>query len=304
MIKVEKAAELTGHSNPIFTLELSQKPGILFTGGNDKGLVEWSLETNSFIKVMFPVAASIYAIHCPPGYPLLFAGLRNGDVLVFDFIEQKITRTLKHHQAPIFDIKSVGRKNELLVASEDGTVTIWNLKTLEQVYAIKVSNDTIRSISISPNGKQAAFGCRDNTVRIYDLEDYTLIKTLHGHTMPVFAVQYAPDGSYLVSGSRDAQIKIWDSLSFDQVKNIPAHLFAVNHIAFHPALPYFATASMDKSIKIWGADDFKLYKIISREKGFASHLLSINKLTWNGDQLLSASDDKRIIIWNIQFDAI
>ncbi len=61
MITVEKTAELTGHSNPIFTLELSQKPGILFTGGNDKGLVEWSLKDNAFIKVMFPVAASVYA---------------------------------------------------------------------------------------------------------------------------------------------------------------------------------------------------------------------------------------------------
>ncbi|MEO6851965.1 MAG: WD40 repeat domain-containing protein, partial [Mucilaginibacter sp.] len=128
------------------------------------------------------------------------------------------------------------------------------------------------------------------------------IKTLIGHTMPVFTVQYAPDGSYLASGSRDAQVKIWDSTSFELIKNIPAHLFAVNHIAFHPDKPYFATASMDKSIKIWGSDDFKLYKIISREKGFASHRLSINKLAWNGDQLISVSDDKQVMIWNIQFD--
>src|SRR5471030_2292070 len=111
MITAEKIAELTGHGNPIFTLELSQKPGILFTGGNDKGLVEWSLKENAFIKVMFPVAASVYAIHCPAGYPLLFAGLRNGDVLVFNFTEQRIVKTLKHHPAPIFDIKSVNRKN-------------------------------------------------------------------------------------------------------------------------------------------------------------------------------------------------
>ena len=100
MITAEKIAELTGHGNPIFTLELSQKPGILFTGGNDKGLVEWSLKDNAFIKVMFPVAASVYAIHCPQGYPLLFAGLRNGDVLVFDFIEQKIIKTLKDTSPP------------------------------------------------------------------------------------------------------------------------------------------------------------------------------------------------------------
>jgi WD40 repeat protein len=303
MITVNKIAELTGHGNPIFTLELSQKPGIVFTGGNDKGLVEWSLKDNSFIKVMFPVAASVYAIHCPVGYPLLFAGLRNGHILVFDFIEQKIIHTLKGHQQPIFDIKSIRRKDELLVASEDGTVSVWSLKTFDQVYTVKVSHDTIRSINIAPDEKQAAFGCRDNSIKIYDLEDYTLIKSLHGHTMPVFTVQYSPDGSYLASGSRDAQIKIWDSLTFELIKNIPAHLFAVNHIAFHPAQPYFATASMDKSIKIWGSDDFKLYKIINREKGYASHLLSVNKLVWNGSQLLSVSDDKRVIIWDIRFDA-
>src|ERR1700744_1564339 len=173
MITVEKIAELTGHSNPIFTLELSQKPDILFTGGNDKGLVEWSLKDNAFIKVIFPVSASVYSIHCPVDYPLLFTGLRNGDVLVFNFIEQKIVKILKHHKAPIFDIKSVNRKNEFLIASEDGTVSVWSLVTLDLIYSIKVSLDTIRCISISPNEKQVAFGCRDNSVKIYDLDDYS-----------------------------------------------------------------------------------------------------------------------------------
>jgi centriolar protein POC1 len=295
----EKIAELTGHGNPIFTLELSQKPGILFTGGNDKGLVEWSLKDNSFIKVMFPVQASVYAIHCPAGYPLLFAGLRSGVVLVFDFIEQKIIKSLRHHVKPIFDIKSVNHKKELLIASEDGTVSVWNLDTLEIIHSFTVSADTVRCMAISPDEKRVAFGCRDNQVKIYDLEDYTLIKILHGHTMSVFSLAYSVDGIHLISGGRDAQVKIWDTATYQLIKNIPAHLFAVNHILFHPTHPYFATASMDKSIKIWGSDDFKLYKIISREKGYASHPLSVNKLAWNGDQLISVSDDKSIMVWNI-----
>jgi centriolar protein POC1 len=301
MITVEKAAELTGHSNPLFALTLSQKPGILFTGGNDKGVVEWSLKTNEFIKVMFPVAASVYAIHCPEGYPLMMTGLRNGDVLVFDFIKQQLLPILKHHHKPVFDIKSVNSKKELLIASEDGTVSIWGLDTLQLIHTIKVSTDTVRCISISTDEKQVAFGCRDNDIKVYDLEDYTLISTLKGHTMPIFSLQYSPDGSYLASGSRDAQVKIWDTEKFELIENIPAHLFAVNHIAFHPSLPYFATASMDKSIKIWGSDDFKLYKVISREKGYATHRLSVNKLVWHSGQLLSASDDKSVIIWDISF---
>jgi centriolar protein POC1 len=301
MITVEKITELSGHSNPIFAEELSQKPGILFTGGNDKGVVEWSLKNNTFIKVMFPVAASVYAIHCPVGYPLLLAGLRSGEVLIFDFLKQQVIKSIKHHQKPIFDIKSVNSKKELLIASEDGTVSIWSLETLELLHTISVSADTVRCISIAPDEKQVAFGCRDNDIRIYDLEDYTLIKIITGHTMPVFAIQYSPLGNYLVSGSRDAQVKIWNSATYELMHSIPAHLFAVNHISFHPTLPYFATASMDKSIKIWGSDDFKLYKIISREKGYEMHRLSVNKIAWNNDQLISISDDKQIMIWDVQF---
>jgi centriolar protein POC1 len=298
---VIKTADLTGHSNPIFTLELSQKPGVLFTGGNDKGLVEWNLADNTFIKVMFPVPTSIYAIHCPEGYPLMFAGLRSGEVLVFNFIEQKITHRLRHHIKPIFDIKSISKKDELLIASEDGSISVWSLKSLELLHTIAVSNDTIRSISVNSVENQVAFGCRDNRVMIYDSEDYSPIKALIGHTMAVFSLAYSPNGEYLVSGARDAQVKIWDNKTYTLIQNIPAHLFAVNHITFHPTRPYFATASMDKSIKIWDAADFKLRKIISREKGYPSHVLSINKLAWYGDELLSVSDDKVIMRWQVDF---
>jgi len=300
MISVKKKAELTGHGNPVFTLELSQKTGILFSGGNDKGLVEWSLKTDSFIKVLFPVVSSVYAIHCPVSLPLLFAGLRNGNIPVFDFLKQQAINPLIHHQKPVFDIKSVRHKQELIAASEDGTVSVWSLATLTLVHVLKVSADTVRCISISPDETQVAFGCRDNTIAIYDLSDYTLIKTIHGHSMSVFSLAYSSSGNHLVSGSRDAQVKIWDTGDYSLVHTIPAHLFAVNAIAVHPQLPYFATASMDKSIKIWGADDFKLYKIISREKGYESHQLSVNKIIWNGDQLISTGDDKRIIIWDVE----
>lgn len=298
----EKITELSGHSNPIYTLELSQKPGILFTGGNDKGLVEWSLKTNSFIKVMFPVPSSVYAIHCPAGYPLMFPGLRSGEVLIFDFIKQQLLPSLKHHVKPVFDIKSIVSKKELLVASEDGNVSVWNLDTLQLLHTIKVSHDTIRSIAISPDEKQIAFGCRDGQIKIYDSSDYSLITAFEAHPMAIFSLQFANDGSYLISGARDAQLRIWDSGNYTMIKNIPAHLFAVNHICFHPTQPYFASASMDKTIKIWNAEDFKLDKIISREKGYACHRLSINKLAWNGDDLISTSDDKTVMVWRIGFE--
>lgn len=302
MLQAELKTTLSGHQNPIFSLENSQKKGILFSAGNDKGVVEWSLKTGSFIKVMFPVQHSVYALHCPENFPLLLAGDRSGQVLVFDFIEQKISARLSYHQLPVFDIRSVSSKNELLVSSEDGQVSVWNLNTFELLYTFKVCEQTVRVISVSPDESTVAFGCKDNTIRIYRLEDYSHLHTLSSHTMPVTSLQFSPDGSKLISGSRDAQLKIWDARSFSEIRNIPAHLFAVYSIAYHPELPYLATCSRDKTIKIWDSENFVLLKTISVDKNYDSHRLSVNKLIWSNydNSLISAGDDKEIKVWNIR----
>ncbi len=303
MINILNKASLSGHQNPIFTVENSQKPGIIFTAGNDKGVVEWSLSIPGFIKVLFPVKSSVYALHCPVGYPLLLAGERSGQVDVFNFEEQKITGTLQHHKLPVFDIKSIRSKNELLVSSEDGTVSVWDLISLKQLYNFKVSSETVRVISISPDEKTVAFGCKDSKIRIYRLSDYSQIYELDEHTLPVTSLQFSPDGNKLLSGSRDAQLKIWDTSDYSLLKNIPAHLFSVYSIAFHPELPYFATASRDKSIKIWEGENYELVKTLSLEKGYDSHRLSINKIIWEpvNSHLISISDDKLVKIWDVEF---
>lgn len=288
---------LSGHQNPIYALANSAKPGIFFTAGNDKGIVEWSLEKMAFVKVLMPVKTSVYSLY---NYQhQLFAGLRSGEVSIYDFTLQTVTATFQAHEKPVFDLVVIPEKLEYLTASEDGTVGIWSLKDNSLLYRIKVSRDTVRSIAISPDGSHAAFGCKDNFIRIYDLTDYSLLYELEHHTLPVTSVGYSPDGRYLISGARDAQLNFWPIPGYELKQTIPAHLFGIYGIAFHPTLPYFATASQDKSIKLWGSDDLRLYKILSVEKNTNGHTHSVNKIVWtpDGKYLLSTGDDKLIMIW-------
>lgn len=302
MIQIEHIATLSGHQNPIYTLENSQKKGIIFTAGNDKGVVEWRVDEPGFIKVLFPVNSSVYALHCTESHPLLFAGERSGQVDVFNFEEQKISGRLQFHKLPIFDIKSVKSKNELICSSEDGTVSVWDMSNLNMLYNFKVSDQTVRVISISPDEKTVAFGSKDNSIKIYNLEDYSLQYELKEHSMPISSLQFSPDGKQLLSGSRDAQMKVWNTEDYSLIQNIPAHLFSIYGIAYHPKLSLLATASRDKSIKIWDAENFKLLKTISTEKGFNGHQLSINKIVWEPEnqRLISVGDDKLVKIWDIK----
>lgn len=288
---------LTGHQNPVYALTNSGKEGIFFTGGNDKGVVEWSLKKMSFLKVLMPVKTSVYSLHEYDN--LLYVGLRSGELSIFDLGKQVVTAHFQAHEKPVFDVIVIPSKQEFLTASEDGTVGIWSLSDLSLLYRIRVSADTVRSIAISPDASHAAFGCKDGLVRIYDLNDYSLLYELEKHTLPVTSVQYSPDGKYLISGGRDAQLNFWSVPGYEARHTIPAHLFSVYAIAFHPALPYFATASQDKSIKLWGSDDLKLYKILSTEKNTNGHTHSVNKLVWtpDGKYLLSTGDDKLVMVW-------
>lgn len=287
----------SGHQNPVYALSNSGKEGIFFTAGNDKGIVEWSLEKMAFVKVLMPVKSSVYCLHYHND--LLFAGLRNGDLSVFDLSTQTVVATFQAHEKPIFDIITIPAKKEFLTAAEDGTVGVWSLTDYSLLYRIPVSYDTVRAMAVSPDGTKAAFGCKDGFVRIYNLSDYSREHRLEKHTHPVTSVQYAPDGKYLVSGGRDAQLNFWSLPDYEHKLTIPAHMFSVYGIAFHPTLPYFATASQDKSIKLWGSDDLKLYKILSLEKNTNGHTHSINRLTWtpDGKYLITTGDDKMVMIW-------
>ena len=288
---------LNGHQNPIYALAKAEDPQRFYSAGNDKGVVEWSLTDMAFVKVILPVQSSVYALH-RFGH-LLFVGQRSGAILVFDLEANQLVTSLNFHEKGVFDLKSIVSKNELLSTGEDGTVAVWSLKDFSLLYHFPVLNNTIRVIALSNDQKEVALGAKDGLIRIYSAEDFTLTNELQSHTLPITSIVYSPNGDYMISGSRDAQLKVWSLPGYHLINTIPAHLFSIYSIAFHPVLPYFATCSQDKSIKVWSSTDFKLFKILSNEKGVEGHFHSINKMIWSqdGKYLISTGDDRQIKIW-------
>jgi len=295
MTVLTKVANLEGHEHPIYSLCVSQKPRILFSGGGEGAVVEWSLKNMSPIKVMYKTKASIYALNCPKSLPLLISGDRAGQISVFDFVEQKLIFQKKLSDKPIFGLCTID--NLLYFISEDGILRIFDLISLKLLQEIQVSSEPLRSITYDSAQNIICIGAKDNRIYYFSVTENRITGSDEEHTLPVFSLAFDEQRSQVYSGSRDAQVKVWKA---GQSKNLAAHMYAVNSIIAVPDLPYFATASMDKSIKIWHSETLDLLAIGDAQRN-QGHTKSVNALAYTSfeNYLISAGDDRMIMVWQL-----
>jgi len=303
MIRVEKIHSLTGHRDCVYTIEGSDNDAHFFSAAGDGMVVRWNLSAPDEGELIAKLPNSVYALHYLATEDHLVAGHNYEGIHLLNWKEKREIASLKLSAASIFDIKSF--QNDLLVASGDGSLTVVDLQKWAVKKKLIISEKSARTIAINPIRGELAVGFSDYFIRVFSLDDYSLKYEFQAHQNSVFTLRYTSDFKFLISGSRDAHIKAWDvSAGYAQAAEVAAHLFAINHIAFSPSGKYFVTGSMDKSIKVWDTSELKLLKVIDKSR-HAGHGTSVNKLLWTSfnDQLVSASDDRTLSVWKLQFDS-
>ena len=301
MIEIHKIHTLTGHRDCVYTLQQGEEPYQFFSGAGDGMIVLWNLKHPEEGEVIVKLPNSVYAFHFLQHQNLLVAGHNYDGIHLLDWKSKKELTSLQLGKAAIFDIQSF--ENDLLVASGDGTVYVIDLANWLVKKKISFSEKSARTMAINEEQGELAVGYSDNYIRIFDVKDYQLKREWQAHANSVFCLAYSNDSKILLSGSRDARLKAWDVKGgYAQAAEIVAHLYAINSVAFSPNGKHFVTCSLDKSIKVWDFDNLTLLKVIDKAR-HAGHGTSVNKLLWSSfnNQMISASDDRTISVWNIIF---
>jgi WD40 repeat protein len=299
-VQVQKVHSLTGHNDAIYTLHTAGISNKFFSAGGDGMVVLWDLEHTDAGQLIARLPNSIYGMCLSASHDALIVGHNYEGIHVLDWQNKREIGSLLITKSAIFDIQAYG--SGVLVADGDGVVTLASIDSLSVVQQVKASEKSARTIAINHAAGDIAVGYSDNFIRVFD-ENLCVKFEWQAHANSVFTLRYTPDNRFLISGSRDARLKVWDlETGYKQVEEIVAHLFAINHLDFSPDGKHFVTCSMDKSIKVWGAEEMKLLKVIDRAR-HAGHGTSVNKVLWTShqDQLISASDDRKISVWQIIF---
>lgn len=299
MVEVTLENTLIGHQNPIYTLAVDEQNGLLYSAGNDKGIVEWDLNTLKFKRVLCTVPSSVYNLCYIAEKDLLVATLRTGGILVIRKSEPELVAKLAVEKGAAFVVKAILSKNELLAIDEYGKAYVWNLENFELLYSFQATNTTVRSLEIDEEKHLMALGDKNGFVHLLDFRDYHTLLSKKIHTQSVTSLSFV-DG-HLISGGRDAKMYKLSITDLSVLAEVTPHMFTVYGIV-SLGNSYFASVSRDKTLKIWDSE-FKLQKNVSRDRGIDSHHLSINTVVYSATQqlLCTAGDDKMVKVWKISY---
>ena len=292
-----KIKEVSGHVGAIYSCTKSN--GFLFTGGADKIVAKWNLETGDQDNFSIKLSNSTYSIKIIKD-DVLAIGLSNGDLHLIDIALKKELKFYKQHKSSIFSIKTNLFKNHFYTSDLEGNLAIWDCETFELLSFLPLNCGKIRKISINSIGTLISLACQDESLRVFETQFYNEIYNSKKHKDGATSVIFHPkNDDLLISGGKDAFLKVINWRGNKIISEFPAHNFAIYDIVSFADYNIFITVSRDKSIKLWNLENYSFITKVEKKDGGHSHSINALEIT-EFNSFVTVGDDKKIINWQIR----
>lgn len=294
-----KRLEIKGHSGAIYTCAFDGE--FIYTGSADKYVTRWDIEKGIQDKFAIKFDNSVYAIEVCEH--LLFVGLSNGSLHIFDLNSKEELKNYTQHTQAIFSICYNPYKKQVYVGDAGGNLSVWNSIDLSLMIALPLAAGKIRDINIDAEGNHFVVSGLKGVVRIFDAEYFNEINTLTTDESGVMSILFHPANSkQIITGGKDALIKVWNLETGKEDQEVIAHNFSVYRLLSMNNGKTIISASKDKTVKIW---DSKLNFIERLDFKVGGHRHSVNDIVkLNENSFVSCSDDRRIIVWDTKKDKL
>ncbi len=212
----------------------------------------------------------------------------------------KFRRVLKGHFGKIYAMQWSGDGTNLVSASQDGKLIVWNSLTTNKIQAIPLRSSWVMTCSYEQTkGSIVACGGLDNLCSIYQLEQAPVMratKELAAHDGYLSCCRFIDEQNILTS-SGDSTCILWDVERAEARMTFKDHAGDVMSVALNPKDPnMFVSGSCDSTSKLW---DIRMGKSTHTFEGHESDINSVDFFP-DGNAFGTGSDDSSCRLFDIR----
>jgi len=222
-------------------------------------------------------------------------------IVTIQRIQMRTRRTLRGHLAKIYAMHWSTESRNLVSASQDGKLIVWDGYTTNKVHAIPLRSSWVMTCAYAPSGSYVACGGLDNICSIYSLKSregtVRVSRELSGHTGYLSCCRFIDDNQ-IVTSSGDMTCALWDIETGQQTTSFTGHTGDVMSLSLSPDQRIFVSGACDASAKMWDIRDGMC------KQTFSGHESDINAITFfpNGFAFGTGSDDATCRLFDIRAD--
>jgi len=306
LLKKTERAELEKHIGRVTCL--AAKNDVLVSGGHDKILCVWNLQSSKCIRAI-AIYESLEDIMFVSGKRLVCLS-QNGECRIFNTKTWKCDKLVQVMRPPDLGIQllQLRSRDEILACSHRQLVFTVDEKSFE-VKGVFQGNQEGDLLCLSVAEDHALVSSGSNDGRVFRLADFG-VRLLNGHTDTVLCVStFSKKGIFWgATGSRDFKSRVWDlsasGVYLPCVAICQGHTDTVCALEFAPNGEWLITGSRDRTIKKFSLIGLKEVKneaiVLTAVLTAFGHKKEINAVDISIDShtIASGSNDKTICLWN------
>lgn len=251
---------------------------------------QWSLTTGRQVQRRYLGEVEPVWAFSSDGKYLAAAGQQ---LTVFDLVTGRdLARTQPAHWVTALAWSADGRW--LATGLEDGSISIWAVPALRLYRSFRQGHQSISALAYSSDGECLAAADEGRQLVIWRRFDGTQLAYFLVRSGRISALAWHPQAALLCSAGWDTHAHLWSPQHSEPLALFNAHAECVTAIAFSRDGQLLATADNAGMLRLWWFDRRTLLHEIAAACGEIS-CLAIDP---TGRRILTASEDRRLMIWD------